>query len=136
MTASYPRVTYAYAFLSRFAELFFDHSPNGNFDPLAGPILVVVDLVLIPIRAQPFPGPEVQPPYPPPSLAETVAITFRLQPIFKSLQAVGPHCKYEANPRYCTFANSWSTPCREHSTCLYLCTVLLLRLEFSLVHET
>ena len=42
------------------------------------------------------------------------------------------HCNYEANPRYCTFANSWSTPCREHSTCLYLCTVLLLRL----VHET
>ena len=41
-------------------------------------------------------------------------------------------CNYEANPRYCTFANSWSTPCREHSTCLYLCTVLLLRL----VHET
>ena len=41
-------------------------------------------------------------------------------------------CDYEANPRYCTFANSWSTPCREHSTCLYLCTVLLLRL----VHET
>ena len=40
-------------------------------------------------------------------------------------------CNYEANPRYCTFANSWSTPCREHSTCLYLCTVLLLRL----VHE-
>ena len=42
------------------------------------------------------------------------------------------NCNYEANPRYCTFANSWSTPCREHSTCLYLCTVLLLRL----VHET
>ena len=41
-------------------------------------------------------------------------------------------CNYEANPRYCTFANSWSTPCREHSTCLYFCTVLLLRL----VHET
>ena len=41
-------------------------------------------------------------------------------------------CNYEANPRYCTFANSWSTTCREHSTCLYLCTVLLLRL----VHET
>ena len=41
-------------------------------------------------------------------------------------------CNYEANPRYCTFANSWSTPCREHSTCLYLCAVLLLRL----VHET
>ena len=41
-------------------------------------------------------------------------------------------CNYEASPRYCTFANSWSTPCREHSTCLYLCTVLLLRL----VHET
>ena len=45
---------------------------------------------------------------------------------------VGYHCNYEANPRYCTFANSWSTPCREHSICLYLCTVLLLRL----VHET
>ena len=43
-----------------------------------------------------------------------------------------PVCNYEANPRYFTFANSWSTPCREHSTCLYLCTVLLLRL----VHET
>ena len=43
-----------------------------------------------------------------------------------------PLCNYEANPRYCTFANSWSTPCREHLTCLYLCTVLLLRL----VHET
>ena len=41
-------------------------------------------------------------------------------------------CNYEAHARYCTFANSWSTPCREHSTCLYLCTVLLLRL----VHET
>ena len=41
-------------------------------------------------------------------------------------------CNYEANPRDCTFANSWSTPCREHSTYLYLCTVLLLRL----VHET
>ena len=41
-------------------------------------------------------------------------------------------CNYEANPRYCTSANSWSTPCREHSTCLYLCTVLLLRL----VHDT
>ena len=41
-------------------------------------------------------------------------------------------CNYEANPKYCTFANSWSIPCREHSTCLYLCTVLLLRL----VHET
>ena len=27
-------------------------------------------------------------------------------------------CNYEANPRYCTFANSWSTPCREHSTSL------------------
>ena len=40
--------------------------------------------------------------------------------------------KSEADPRYCTFANSWSTPCREHSTYLYLCTVLLLRL----VHET
>ena len=39
-------------------------------------------------------------------------------------------CNYEANPRYCTFANSWSTPCREHSTCLYLCTVLLLRLVY------
>ena len=46
--------------------------------------------------------------------------------------ATGAPCNYEANPRYCTFANSWSTPCREHSTCLYLCTVLLLRL----VHET
>ena len=43
-----------------------------------------------------------------------------------------PECNYEANPRYCTFANSWSTPCREHSTCIYFCTVLLLRL----VHET
>ena len=41
-------------------------------------------------------------------------------------------CNYEANPRYCTFANCCSTPCREHSTCLYLCTVLLLRL----LHET
>ena len=41
-------------------------------------------------------------------------------------------CNYEANPRYFTFANSWSTPCREHSTCLYLCTVLLLRL----VHDS
>ena len=41
-------------------------------------------------------------------------------------------CNYEANPRYCTFANSWSTPCREHSTCIYFCTVLLLRV----VHET
>ena len=41
-------------------------------------------------------------------------------------------CNYEASPTYCTFGNSWSTPCREHSTCLYLCTVLLLRL----VHET
>ena len=40
-------------------------------------------------------------------------------------------CNYEANPRCCTFANSWSTPCREHSTCIYFCTVLLLRL----VHE-
>ena len=38
-------------------------------------------------------------------------------------------CNYEANPRYCTFANSWSTPCREHSTCIYFCNVLLLRLE-------
>ena len=47
-------------------------------------------------------------------------------------EAIGKKCNYEANPRYCTFANSWSTPCREHSTCLYLCTVLLLRL----VHET
>ena len=41
-------------------------------------------------------------------------------------------CNYEANPRYCTFANTWSTPCQEPSTCLYLCTVLLL----CLVHET
>ena len=45
---------------------------------------------------------------------------------------VSSPCNYEANPRYCTFANSWSTPCREHSTCLYSCTVLLLRF----VHET
>ena len=42
------------------------------------------------------------------------------------------NCNYEANPRYRTFANSWSTPCREHSTSLCLCTVSLLRL----VHET
>ena len=50
----------------------------------------------------------------------------------KMAKKIFQNCNYEANPRYCTFANSWSTPCREHSTCLYLCTVLLLRL----VHET
>ena len=50
----------------------------------------------------------------------------------KVIKHIIQKCNYEANPRYCTFANSWSTPCREHSTCLYLCTVLLLRL----VHET
>ena len=70
-------------------------------------------------------------------------INWMLHDATVTIQAIRPYglgmfsgdlleCNYEANPRYCTFANSWSTPCREHSTCLYLCTVLLLHL----VHET
>ena len=59
----------------------------------------------------------------------TVRDTIRM--LLGQLQAIHD-CNYEANPRYCTFPNSWSTPCREHSTCSYFCTVLLLLL----VHET
>ena len=47
--------------------------------------------VIVPVRAQPFSGPGVQPPYSPPFLVEEVSVTFHLQPIFKGLQAVGPH---------------------------------------------
>ena len=63
---------------------------------------------------------------PQPATLDQLLNSMRTNPVGK------PKCNYEANPRYCTFANSWSAPCRDHSTCLYLCTVLLLRL----VHET